>query len=74
VRQVGYLPELYEDARSEKYIKNIPMHLLTKKKALVSIHRHETNSRPSISVGFESHATDNRIKYNFKLRIYLYKL
>jgi len=22
VRQVGYLPELYEDARSEKYLKN----------------------------------------------------
>jgi len=22
VRQVGHLPELYEDARSEKYIKN----------------------------------------------------
>jgi len=23
VRQVGYLPELYEDARSEKYLKKI---------------------------------------------------
>jgi len=23
VRQVGYLPELYEDARSEKILKNI---------------------------------------------------
>jgi len=22
LRQVGYLPELYEDARSEKYLKN----------------------------------------------------
>jgi len=31
VRQVGHLPELYEDARSEKYLKKTTQTLLTVK-------------------------------------------